>query len=213
MNIISNNCAGAFLYTKLGIEFNNPFMWSLIFARDMLSLIKQTETNRHEPNWRNVSALFMSMATADENRYVEYGYDPLIPGLLVDNLFSVYFTHYRYRKDASSPIYKTINVYYNKNYLFAANKYIQRLARWTTVYEPFRYLIVAYERHGWNRTLVNELLSIKYSHKLLLFTTESVTSNQDNVRIICDKSINNSQRFDPKYVVHDYYNPILDFLG
>lgn len=213
MNIVSNNCAGAFLYTKMGIEFNNPFMWSLIFAKDMVSLLRQTELNRTEPDWRKVSALFMSQSTATENHYVEYGDDPLIPGLLIDNLFSVYFPHYRYRKDASTPIRNTINVYYNKNYIFAANKYMQRLARWTTVHEPIRYLIVAYDRHGWTRTLVNELLSIEYNHRLLLVTTESVTSNQDNVHIICDKLINQSHRFDPKYIVQDYYNTILDFLG
>ncbi len=213
MNIVSNNCAGAFLYTNMGIEFNNPFMWSLIFAKDMLSLLRRTELNLTAPNWRKVSALFMSHSTAIENHYIEYCDDPLIPGLLVDNLFSVYFPHYRYRKDASTPIHNTINVYYNKNYIFAANKYIQRLSRWTTIHEPIRYLIVAYDRHGWNRTLVNELLSIEYSNRLLLVTTESVTSNQDNVRIIYDKSINQSHRFDPKYVVQDYYNTILDFLG
>ena len=213
MNIVSNNCAGAFLYTKMGIEFNNPFMWTLIFAKDMVSLIhrtepNRTEPNRTEPNWRNVSALFMNRSTAIGNKYIEYNNDPLIPGLRVDDLFTVYFPHYRFRPDAVVPIQHTINVYYCKNYEYAATKYMQRLLRWRDSTEPISWFIVAYERHGWNRRLIDELLSVEYSHRILLVTTESVKSNQPNVSVICDKTINNTKLFDPKYVVDAYYPAI-----
>lgn len=39
MNIISNNCIGASIYKQLGIEFSNPFIWSLISPEDMVFLI------------------------------------------------------------------------------------------------------------------------------------------------------------------------------
>ena len=213
MNIVSNNCAGAFLYTKMGSEFNNPFMWTLIFAKDMISLIHRAEHNSTEPNFRNVSAVFMSSNTATSNRYIEYNNDPLIPGLLVDDVFTVYFPHYRYRYDAVVPIHQTINVYYRKNYEYAATKYMQRLKRWYTNTEQVSWFIVAYDRHGWSRQHIDELMSFKYFHRLLLVTTEAVESDQSNVCVICDKNINNTKLFDPKYVVDAYFPIIQSFFN
>lgn len=44
MNIICNNCGGADFYNLCKQQFKNPFMWSCIFADDMISLIQKYDT-------------------------------------------------------------------------------------------------------------------------------------------------------------------------
>ena len=57
INVISNNCAGAELYTRLKFQFNNPFMWTCVFADDMINLI----THFNTINWCKLNALFMNL--------------------------------------------------------------------------------------------------------------------------------------------------------
>lgn len=43
-NIVCNNCVGARLYERLGIEFKNPFMWCVINPKDFRILMREWDT-------------------------------------------------------------------------------------------------------------------------------------------------------------------------
>jgi hypothetical protein len=154
----------------------------------------------------------MSPTTAQTNKYIEYNNDPLIPGLTINDVATVYFPHYRYDANAVTPIHHTINVFYRRNYEYAASKYFSRLKKWMTVQDDLCYLIVAYERHGWTPSLINKLVALKLSHKMVLVTTESVKVNNPKICSITDLTINNSQLFDPHYVIDKYYTTITDYF-
>lgn len=56
MNIISNNCCGADIYTNvLKTEFSNPFIWSLLFPNDFIYLYE----NYDSINFKNIDLAIM----------------------------------------------------------------------------------------------------------------------------------------------------------
>ena len=109
-NIISHNCVGARICQQKNMEYGNPFMWCVIPPDDFYYLY----THYNEINYENI-----------EIEEVNTDYK-----VLVDGKIAVYYVHYKYDKNAATPIYKNeINVYYNKIKDYVIEKYKIRLKR------------------------------------------------------------------------------------
>lgn len=122
--IISNCCGGADIYIRIGVKFTNPFVWSEIFENDLFKLIEHFENL----NFNNYDLV------RKENK---------IFGIKVDDIFTIWFPHYKFDANCTIPTKKGFDTCYNKNYEYVLEKYIDRCKRMTSDYMPF-FLIFSY---------------------------------------------------------------------
>lgn len=109
-NIISHNCVGGRIYQRIEKEYGNPFMWCVIPPDDFYYLY----THYNEINFNNIKL---------EKEGTDYK-------IIVDEKVTVYYVHYKYKEDASTPIIRNgIDVYYNKMDKYVIDKYRSRLTR------------------------------------------------------------------------------------
>lgn len=111
MNLICNNCASGFVYQKLGIEYNNPFMWNLISVDSFTRLIC---------NWDQLKFTAIKLPSS-----VPLNGVPMV----IDNKVEVKYIHIRYDENAVAPYKKFVDVFCNAPWEYAVNKYYARLRR------------------------------------------------------------------------------------
>ena len=68
MNVICNNCGGADFYHLSNEPYNNPFMWSMILADDMIELIDKYDSI----NFNNFELTRLTAATAVANNFYRF---------------------------------------------------------------------------------------------------------------------------------------------
>ena len=109
-NIIAHNCVGGRICQQIGVEYGNPFMWSIIPPTDFYYLY----THYNDLNYNNIKL---------EKVNTDYK-------LTIDDKVRVFYVHYKYDKNANTPVKKTkIDVFYNKIEEYILEKYDTRLAR------------------------------------------------------------------------------------
>lgn len=114
LNIISHNCIGARIYQEKGMEYGNPFMWSIIPPDDFWYLYNHYS----EIDYSKIKL------TKVKNDNV----------IVIDDKISVYYVHYRFDKNAKVPtrrIKDGVDIYYDKINEYIIDKYNTRLARMT----------------------------------------------------------------------------------
>lgn len=84
--IISNNCWGAELYKRLGVEYNTPFVGLFIFGPDYLKLLENLDY-----------FLKCELTFKNESKWVDHSLNYPI-GLLDD--IEIHFMHYKDEKEA-----------------------------------------------------------------------------------------------------------------
>lgn len=112
LNIISHNCVGARIYQEKGMEYGNPFMWSIIPPNDFWYLYNHYD----EINFNNI-------------KLIKIKNDNVI---VIDDKIKAYFVHYRFDKNAKTPIRRIkdgVDIYYNKIDEYILEKYSKRLER------------------------------------------------------------------------------------
>lgn len=204
MLVISNNCAGAHLYNKCRIEYNNPFMWGMVFAPEMMALIRQFSSI----NWANIKPTWL---TEQISAQFKYKYQPNIFGIQIDDVLTIYYTHYKYDPARNAPYISGPDVFYYKNYEYAFNKYMARIQRFMATNDTPSFLIVAYERYGWNDDTLTQLVSIDTSYKICVITDRTLSTKFDNISIITDKDL--ESKSDPVDIVSEYYTTIISALN
>lgn len=177
MNLICNNCGGADIYNIKGLEFSNPFIWSLLFADDMISLIQEYDNI----NFMNFESIRLSFEVAKENSYDEF--NNTITGILIDNKIKLFFTHYLYGPQ-KIPTKIGPNTFYYKNFEYAYNKYVLRIKRMLENKEEPKFLIIAYKRHGWTKEKIEKLLQENIKYKVMIITDENIKNSLNNIKII-----------------------------
>lgn len=183
MNIIGNNCCGGYVYNMLNTEYENPFIWSVIFADDMLKLIE----NFDSINFDNYEMINLKKEITDKNKLGWW--QPRIFGFLIDNTFSVYFIHVKYGTQIK-PTKIGTDIFYNKNYEYVYEKYEKRLKRMLTNNEEPKFLVIAYDYNGWSKEKIEKLVSLNTQHKILLITEENVKTENPNIQIITTIELN-----------------------
>lgn len=205
MNLICNNCGGADVYRLLGKEYNNPFIWCATFAEDFINLInnyKNTDFNNFE--------LTRLTAAAAGAAFYEFDDKKCICGITVDNKFTIYYTHYCYSPLYSIPTKIGPDIWYNKNFEYVYEKYIDRKDKMLKENEEPIFFIIAFQRHGWIKENIEKLLQIKTNYKICLITDMLVNSKDINKKIIYEPKL--EQLKFPLDVIKKHFINIQSFL-
>lgn len=205
LNVICNNCGGADFYKLNKQPYHNPFMWSCIFADDMIELIRVYD----ELDFENAELIKLTDVIAHSNNYGEYDSRKHICGIRIDDKVNVFYTHYVY--DPCQFEVKRIgsDVHYIKNFEYAYNSYMRRVKRMLadTAADTI-FVIIAFNRHGWNYEKVNELLQVNARHKVVLITDQCVNYKNSCINIIRDATVNNTNNNLPITYIKRYFNRI-----
>lgn len=206
MNIISNNCAGGYLYRDvLKLEYPNPFIWTQVSAKEFIKLIE----NYDKINFKNYEMLKMQKKDFTENGdFGEHKWLSQHPlGLRIDDTFTLWFPHILYKADAIRPQTVNTNVYYKRHYELVIDTYIKRLARMKE--EPV-FMILDYPWFGWTDGLIKDVieLSEKVKYKIILITNRKI-DNSKKVNVVYDENLHTH----PSVAVIDEGKQIKEFLG
>jgi uncharacterized protein (DUF1919 family) len=201
MLVIANNCGGADYYNIHKSKYNNPFMWSLVFADDMIRLIN----NFCMINWANVEPILLEPQSAIYNGYT---YNPTVPGLKIDNTFSLYWPHYLYDATALTPIKKGPDTFYYKNYEYALDKYFTRLKRMFSMSENPAFLIICYKRHGWNADTLDKLDELHTPFKTVIIGPKKETQSVSNIKYIYEPHLEHNENCLPISMVSKHLSTI-----
>ena len=208
MNIICNNCGGADCYNLCNQQFNNPFIWSCIFANDMIELIK----NYKNINFKNIDLIRLSKETVIKNNYNEYMESKKVCGIKIDNIFTVYYTHYIYDYRFTIPTIKGPDILYFRNFEYVYKKYKERLDRMLMLKEKPSFLIIAYKRHGWSDEELKKIISLDTEYNIVIITDKMFGSKNENIHIINIKNLD-TKYFYPLDVIKYKKDEIFENLG
>lgn len=167
MNIISNNCAGAFIYSYTKTEYNNPFMWSLLSSQAFETLMCR---------WDDINFGRISFPPLPETTKVTITVDGIIP---------VEYIHIKYDPLAIQPRKESPDVYVAKPYQYAYDKYIQRLKRMFLCKDKPIFLIADDVTPGVNTitpsnsiSLVESLNRIGFKYRIIWATQHQESANK-----------------------------------
>ena len=206
MNLICNNCGGADIYRLLGKEYNNPFIWCVTFAKDFINII----SNYRNINFNNFELTRLTADIAKTAQYYEFNDGKCICGITVDNKFTIYYTHYCYSPLYSTPTKIGPDIWYNKNFEYVYEKYIERKDKMLKVNEEPVFFIIAFQRHGWTKENIEKLLQLKTNYKICLITDKNYSSNEINKKIIYEPKL--EQLKFPLDVIKKHFSFIVNFI-
>ncbi len=116
MNIICNNCVGGRIYQQLNKQYNNPFIWNIIFYNSYKNLITLID----KINFTNFSIKLKKEIIRDKYACV-----------LIDNLVEVHYIHYiqNSKHKILTKQNNGVDIYFNDILSYTNDKYISRLNR------------------------------------------------------------------------------------
>ena len=131
VNIISNCCAGATLYKNyLGIPYNNPFIWAVLYPKTVFTLLESFYTI----NWLNIKLEEANLMVDPSQGHRNYK-------IIIDNKVEIFYIHYQFN-EAQSTIYDTgVDVFYNRIWEYVIEKYISRVKRMGELKVPPSFLL------------------------------------------------------------------------
>ena len=176
LNIISHNCIGARIYQMKNMEYENPFMWCAISPSDFWYLYNHYD----DIDYKNIRL------TKIKNDYV----------IVVDGKVKIYYIHYRYDKNAKTPVQRIkngVDVYYEKIEDYILEKYNKRLERMLN--EPVKPLFIVSDREFVANKDLNFPRSelVKYVNKEdCIVVTVDKTIKGNNVVYVAKKTLDPS---------------------
>jgi hypothetical protein len=173
INLFTNNCLGAFTYQEMKMEYNNPFMWSVVSIDDMVKLLN----NYQNLDWFNIKC----EKTTEKIKGWNNSYN-----ILVDNCFRIYYIHYKYNEKCLTLTKHKNSV--NKEYVhmgeYTTETYLRRVHRMIESKVPPMVYVSQSGNEGWTESNLTALLS-KYSPRALpicvIGTKGLCKYNKDNV--------------------------------
>ena len=203
MNLISNCCAGAYIYRDyLKIQYPNPFMWSSIATyEDQYNLIKYY----HKINFRNVELIKFSdyiPITYWKDFSTQYHF---LMGLNVDNTFKVFWVHNYYDPTCKTPKNIGGEVYYCRNYEYTLDKWNERIERMNLQESPI-FVILTQRNHGLTHDdSVSLLNSFPDAHIIMITSWEDLLKhNTPTHHIYYTHCVDRS----PEWILKEIYNQI-----
>jgi len=206
MNIICNNCAGGYFYRDvLKEEYQNPFIWTQICAKEFVKLIE----NFDKINFLNYEMLEMKKSdfieSGDFGEHIWLNQHPL--GLRIDNIFTLWFPHIRYKIDAIKPQTVNTDIYYYRHFELVVDTYEKRLKR---MKENPVFMILDYEWFGWNEELIKQVIDLSNTVKYkIIILTKRKEIKINNAKIIYNENLH----YHPSIAVKEEGNKIKEFLG
>ena len=179
MNLITNNCLGAMMFTtSIKEEFPNPFMWSSINIDNFCKLIK----NYDILNFENIKC---ELVINDSKTICEQG--STIAKILIDNIIEVYYFHYQYNpKYTTEP--KKIGGYRYFNHIdkYTYDEYFKRLNRMN---EPPIFLWHLTEHNWYNPNkidIIKTLCELDTEYNIIIYGKNIKNDKIDNIILLED---------------------------
>lgn len=150
--IICNNCVGARLYEIKGIQFNNPFMWSLIWYDDFKKIILDLK----DINYQKFS----------------FNNDDGISKIIIDDTIEVKYIHYKQDERYDKPTKletNSLDIHYKDIKEYCCEKYIKRLQRMTFDSE-FVFILVDDKKLSMTDDDINDFLNIPIPYQRICVT-------------------------------------------
>lgn len=119
ITIISDDCLGGFVYKEVLKEiYTSPFIWTRIYTKDFIQLVKNIETINFEKY----------------ELIKEEGHANTL-GILIDSKYPLYFHHVIYDESCKTPTVKNsdfgIDIHYAEPWIYVQEKYVERIKRIT----------------------------------------------------------------------------------
>lgn len=187
MNIISNNCLGAYIYRDvLHSTYANPFMWCRIYPDSFIKLLS---------DFGNIDFKNIQMSN-DDLRMFYY---------TIDNKIKIRWTHYLFNALYQKPTHIGINVYYGGVWEYILLKYINRLFRMSCSID-----IVAIDDNPesefyYDLERIIDICKV-HSYKCFICTNRLTEHYQSNLMIVPREY--NGNEFHPGTIVDKYRNQL-----
>ena len=191
VNIIANSCVGGYIYRKYSLQYNNPFMWSVMKVNDMTKCI----LNFEKVNWGKIH-----LTLTKDNYFI----------LTVDSCFDIHFTHYILVPGMKNVKLNDADVLSDDIYKYVYCKYISRVKRMIEqhVQPTFVIMCTTQGRYDYSRESIIRMLEQTTDspyHKYLI-TDMSELSYYENAHttILYDEHPINYDPYNTKFYA-DYF--------
>lgn len=203
MNLISNDCAGGFVYKFCNLEFNNPFIWMRLQENDFYYTIK----NYEKINFNNFE---IDKSFIDERPHNKMD----IFKLKIDDKIEIHYTHYHFSAKDNKIRIVPPEIFYNKIWEYVVEKYTKRTKRMLELNEK-PIFFVNFPRRKYTKNMRNKLLSENFKYKLIIITEneEDLKYANDDKLILIDKVDISSMEALPNKVVERHLDKIKEFIN
>ena len=172
MNIIANDCAGAYIYRdSLKSEFLNPFIWSSIDIENFIKLIREYETI----DFRNITCelILNESGICKQQSY--------IPVITIDNQIDVHYFHYIQYDKYKIPTKVSGYTMYDDIIGYTKEHYMKRLQEMTE--QPlFIWDVTACKWYNRiNSDPVSLFKTIQTNYKIIIYSTDVETGTDRNI--------------------------------
>lgn len=164
MNVISNNCCGAYFYNSINQRQLNPFRFCWFDAESCFNIIQQYDTI----NFTNYTL------THDAN-WMFY--------LNIDNQINVCMYHQLFDKNYNIPTKVGENIRYCKIWEYIVEQYDRRLSLMT---EDPVFIIDAGVFNGWNESKIDKFLKLNFTRKTVFIThlKQFENKSKENLKVL-----------------------------
>lgn len=188
MNLICNSCLGARLYQLNKLEYKNPFMWNIITANDMITLIKNYK-NINFNNYELMKSDYYSRTEFYRNQFKnELKRSLFIFKIRIDNQIDLHYVHYRFNAKESKTVIKDVNVESNKIWEYVVEKYISRVKRMLSDNEAPKFVITALES-DYTLEKQQEIANLNTNYKIVMLCDNPEKIKVSNQNILIEKLI------------------------
>lgn len=168
MNLVNNSCIGSYITQKISPDgFHNPFQWCQIDFESMYYMIK---------NWSSINWFNYELVKDDKWNF----------SIIIDNHIKVNYIHYRFDKNALSPIVKGTEVFYCKIWEYIIEKYETRIKRMLKLNEEPIFILANihdYEINHYTIEEQNKIIELN-KYKTIIAFSKNTKMTSDNSEVI-----------------------------
>ena len=192
MNIISNCCAGGYIYRDyLKIQYPNPFIWCFIPFNDYYTLIKNYKTM----NFENVELIKYNTIFSRKEDLTDFQYNTNV-GLCIDKKVKIGWPHNYYSPHDSLPRIYNCEVYYNKNWELTLDNWNKRIVRSNVKEKPI-WLFLTQNIVDFNLENTKKILNDFPDEQMIVITSfkELLSYNTQKHKIYFNRCVERSPEF------------------
>ena len=191
MNLIANNCCGAYWYKYNDLQFNNPFVWMVLDYPYMLNLAMQ---------YKNIDFTKIKLFQGNLDQHDYYGIN-------INENINIEYVHYRYKENVENIQKEGVELFSKNIHKFTVDKFFNRTARMLKLNEDPTFLIMDYKDHYYTENTQHFIDQVKYD--TIIFTNNNYKINRDNVQLILTKEQSiTHRRIQPEDFIKTYNNDI-----
>ena len=198
MNIISNCCAGGYIYRDfLKMKYPNPFIWCKINFVDYYALMQ----NYKIINFENVIPIRFKdyIHRKDCLDLTEHQYNTNV-GLMVDDKIKIFWPHNYFSPNDKTPRIQDCLVFTDKNWIYTLDNWNKRLIR-SDIKDNPTWVILTQQNKQFTIENTTKLLNDFPNEKIIVFTSfhELLSLATANHKIYFNRDVERN----PNLILHE----------